>query len=160
MRFGQIKSAKLRQKIIQSLKNNAAEAKVLLKDPVKTYATLRKAREKAGKIDLESFKALAKDFFVMLEMAKAYVRRDYRQVPVRTILAIIGAAIYVINPIDIIPDFIPGIGYLDDAFVIGMVLKQIRTDLQRFKDWQVDGEVELVDDDYEILEDEDVIWLE
>lgn len=96
----------------------------------------------------------------MLEMAKAYVRRDYRQVPVRTILAIIGAAIYVINPIDIIPDFIPGIGYLDDAFVIGMVLKQIRTDLQRFKDWQVDGEVEFVDDDYEILEDEDVIWLE
>lgn len=40
-------------------------------------------------------------------------------------LAIAGALAYVVLPIDVIPDFIPGVGFLDDVFVIGMVMKSI-----------------------------------
>jgi uncharacterized membrane protein YkvA (DUF1232 family) len=43
----------------------------------------------------------------------------------KTYLIIAGALAYVVFPIDIIPDFILGVGFLDDAFVLGFVIKQL-----------------------------------
>ena len=48
-------------------------------------------------------------------------------------LTIAGALAYVILPIDIIPDFIPGVGWLDDLFVIGMVKKSITEEMKRYR---------------------------
>ena len=54
-------------------------------------------------------------------------------------IAIAGALAYVVFPIDIIPDFIPGIGFIDDVFVVGMVMKSISDEIERFKAYK--GEV-------------------
>ncbi len=35
-----------------------------------------------------------------------------------------------------IPDFILGIGLFDDVFVIGLILKQIHNDLQKYEKWK------------------------
>ena len=43
--------------------------------------------------------------------------RDER-VPKRTKLALAGLAVYIVSPWDIIPDFIPGLGQMDDAIVL------------------------------------------
>lgn len=48
-------------------------------------------------------------------------------------IAIAGALAYVVLPIDVIPDFIPGVGFLDDVFVIGMVMKSILDEIERYK---------------------------
>ena len=40
------------------------------------------------------------------------------------------------NPVDLIPDFIPLAGFVDDAAVIGLVLKVIREDLVKYKNWK------------------------
>jgi uncharacterized membrane protein YkvA (DUF1232 family) len=48
----------------------------------------------------------------------------------------LAAVIYFLNPLDLIPDFIPGIGYLDDATVIAFVFSSIRKDLLKFLDWE------------------------
>lgn len=47
-----------------------------------------------------------------------------------------GALLYVLSPIDLIPDFIPGIGLLDDAAVFGAMLAAIHEDLQDYKAWR------------------------
>jgi uncharacterized membrane protein YkvA (DUF1232 family) len=39
---------------------------------------------------------------------------------------LIGLAIYVASPIDIIPDFLPGIGHLDEMILVPIVLRRIR----------------------------------
>ncbi len=39
---------------------------------------------------------------------------------------LIGLAIYVASPIDPIPDFLPGIGHLDEIVVVPLVLRHIR----------------------------------
>lgn len=39
---------------------------------------------------------------------------------------LIGLAIYVLSPIDPIPDFIPVIGYLDEIVVVPLVLRHVR----------------------------------
>ena len=48
-------------------------------------------------------------------------------------LTIAGALAYVVLPLDLIPDFIPGIGFIDDIFVVGMVMKRLSYEIQRFK---------------------------
>ena len=38
------------------------------------------------------------------------------------------------RPIDLIPDFLPG-GLIDDALVLGLVFRQVNSDLDKYKEW-------------------------
>ena len=69
----------------------------------------------------------------LLNMLRAYTSGEYRQVPWKTISFIAAAIIYFINPMDVLPDIIPGFGYLDDATVIGFVVSAVKDDLANFK---------------------------
>lgn len=73
---------------------------------------------------------------VILEMVKDYWAGRYREVPYWVISASSLALLYVLNPADVIPDVILGVGYLDDATVVAFCLKLIERDLQRYKDWK------------------------
>ena len=53
-----------------------------------------------------------------------------------TYLMIAGALAYVVFPIDIIPDFILGVGFLDDAFVIGIVMKKLSDEITKYKNFK------------------------
>jgi uncharacterized membrane protein YkvA (DUF1232 family) len=81
------------------------------------------------------------DFFLMIDLVRAYIKKEYRTIPFGSIIAIFASIIYVVNPLDVIPDVIPGIGYIDDAFIVAMVLKQVHSDLQAYKLWKESAEV-------------------
>ena len=50
-------------------------------------------------------------------------------------IALIGATVaYVIMPLDAIPDFIPGVGLLDDAAIVTYVLSRYGSLIQRYKE--------------------------
>ena len=83
----------------------------------------------------------AKDLLLLFSLAKDYYQGNYRDVPYKTISAAVVGLLYVINPIDIIPDFIPFIGQVDDALVLGFCLKLIEKDLLKYKNWK-DGQAE------------------
>jgi hypothetical protein len=55
----------------------------------------------------------------------------------RRLLAILAAVIYVISPVDVIPDFIPGLGWLDDLFVIGALIWYLRSHPDRRFPWDL-----------------------
>ena len=50
-----------------------------------------------------------------------------------TWLLIAGALAYAVMPMDVVPDFIPGVGFVDDAFVISAVMKKISGEIDRYK---------------------------
>jgi uncharacterized membrane protein YkvA (DUF1232 family) len=54
----------------------------------------------------------------------------------KTYLTIAGALAYVVLPLDVIPDFIPGVGFLDDAFVLGWVVKNMAEEMNRYKTYK------------------------
>ena len=73
---------------------------------------------------------------IMISLIKHYVEGKYTTVPYGTILAIMSALIYVLSPVDIIPDFIPFVGHLDDVAVIGLCLSMVKTDIEAYDEWR------------------------
>ena len=73
---------------------------------------------------------------IMISLIKYYVEGKYTTVPYGTILAIMSALIYVLSPVDIIPDFIPFVGHLDDVAVIGLCLSMVKTDIEAYDEWR------------------------
>ncbi len=57
---------------------------------------------------------------------------DFKMSPATWAL-IAGALAYVIMPIDIIPDFIPVVGWLDDAAVLAATIAKLSGEISRFK---------------------------
>jgi uncharacterized membrane protein YkvA (DUF1232 family) len=76
------------------------------------------------------------DIKLMFSMIRDYWYGNYRSVPWKTIAAVAGALIYVMNPLDVIPDLILGFGFLDDAGVVAMCLKLVESDLHRYAAWK------------------------
>ena len=46
---------------------------------------------------------------------------------------ILGAFLYFVLPVDATPDFIPIIGYIDDTLIVGMVIKRLASEIERYK---------------------------
>ena len=72
----------------------------------------------------------------MVRVIRDYQRGDYRDMAAPKLLIIIAAIIYFVSPFDVIPDWIPVLGHIDDAFVITLALKSVRGDLDTFMAWE------------------------
>ena len=91
----------------------------------------------------KALKALLEHGRLLLSMVKDYFTGAYREVPYWAIGAAALALVYVLSPIDAIPDIIPGLGYMDDATVLAFCLKLLESELQRYKEWKDTREAEL-----------------
>lgn len=92
-----------------------------------------KIMDKMKDSNLLDFISPAKTFFRML---KAYFTGRYKEVPVATIVSIIMTLLYVFSPVDLIPDFIPVIGLLDDAAVMGACVASFGSAIKKFEEWE------------------------
>jgi len=77
---------------------------------------------------------------VMLGMLTDYRKGIYTKVPWFTIATIAFGFLYILNPFDIVPDFIPIIGYIDDLAVFSFGLRFIETDLHNYLDWKLESQ--------------------
>ena len=74
--------------------------------------------------------------FVLGRLIKAYALGDYREVPWKTILLIVAAVIYFVNPLDLVPDIIPLTGLTDDFAVLLWVYNSVSNEIERFIEWE------------------------
>ncbi|MEX2595598.1 MAG: YkvA family protein [Salibacteraceae bacterium] len=51
--------------------------------------------------------------------------------PKNDLVKIIAALLYFISPIDVLPDFVPIVGFIDDVFIIGLVASSTHSILQK-----------------------------
>jgi uncharacterized membrane protein YkvA (DUF1232 family) len=76
------------------------------------------------------------DLRTLLRLARAWVRKEYRAIPWPSILYAVAALIYFVNPADVLPDALLGLGYVDDVAVITAVVRAVRADLEAFLAWE------------------------
>ena len=72
----------------------------------------------------------------MLRLVRAYASGEYKNVSWESMVLVVAAIAYIVSPIDLIPDFIPVVGYLDDAAVLSFVLRIVRDELDEFIAWE------------------------
>lgn len=110
-----------------------------INDPERLRVLVEEASRKAVSMPKDAFKETWAYFQTMLRLVRAYYRGDYRAVSTTTLLVIIGAILYIVNPFDVIPDWVPGLGLLDDAFVLALALQRTRQALDDFMAWETAG---------------------
>jgi len=97
-------------------------------------AAVRKAERKGG----GRIEAVWDGLKSLIRLSRAYVTRRYKRVPWTTMLYAVGAVVYFVSLVDLIPDFIVGVGLIDDVAVIGWVLKSIKKELEEFREWEIE----------------------
>lgn len=104
-----------------------------------TEKDLTKVTEKAEEIQAKSKGVLGpffEDIKLLLGIVKDFRNGTYRKIPKFSVCAIAVTLLYVLSPIDLIPDFIPGLGMIDDAAVVMLCLKMVEKDLHKYKKWR------------------------
>ncbi|HTB92383.1 MAG TPA: YkvA family protein [Candidatus Sulfotelmatobacter sp.] len=105
-------------------------------------------KEKASRLVETAFRKSGRHFEPLLasweslqiffRMIRAWSAGRYC-VPTNSILTMIAGVIYFLSTFDAIPDFIPVIGFADDAGVIFCVAKANLTEISKFRKWEMDN---------------------
>ena len=78
---------------------------------------------------------------ILFQLLNDYVHGRYTRVPWAVIAMIAFSLLYVLNPIDLIPDFIPVFGLLDDAACLAVCLSSIDSHLRAYTEWRQSKDV-------------------
>ena len=110
------------------------EAENMLKDTQKMNHFFQRLEKKLKLIPGVGNKLA--DVPIMCSLVYNYFTKNYTEVPIASIIAIISALTYFISPVDMIPDAVPGLGYVDDASVIAACIALVNSDLDDYKKWR------------------------
>ncbi|MBX3305771.1 MAG: DUF1232 domain-containing protein [Nitrospira sp.] len=76
------------------------------------------------------------DLPLLIRLLNEWKRGSYRGLSVRTLASVAVGILYILSPVDAIPDFIPGIGLIDDAAILALLLHSLAQDLAAFREWE------------------------
>ena len=110
-----------------------------------TQEDAEKVMENMGKIEqIMQNKTLRKfldDVKLYFQMLGDVFTGKYKKVPTGTVAAIVGTLLYVLSPVDLLPDFLPG-GFVDDAGIIGLCLIFTKYDVEQYKKFKENNDEE------------------
>ena len=112
-------------------------ARRLIESPRSLLRVVEQASRKQAAVGSRPrLKAVLEELKAMLGLLKAWANGTYSGVSKTNLLLIAGAVVYFLMPTDLLPDFIFGAGYVDDAMVITWVITTAREELDHFKRWR------------------------
>ena len=113
-----------------------SEAEVYAGDPKLLRELLRNAIGKLNVIPRGPFGDAWPYLLAMIRLGRAHQRSEYRDISTPKLLMVIAALIYFVSPVDVIPDWVPVLGHIDDAFVVTLALRSVRAELDAFMAWE------------------------
>ncbi len=111
------------------------DTKALLEKYRRAAQLAARSAEKAQK-NKAALQKVWDDLLTLTRLLRAWARREYTAVPWRILVAVVAVLIYFLNPFDLIPDFLPTLGLVDDATLVGLVVASIGEDLAQFREWE------------------------
>jgi uncharacterized membrane protein YkvA (DUF1232 family) len=126
----------LKERLEAEFAEAVKSAKSYVQDPQRLRALFQEAAKEAASLPRDPFKETWPYFQTMLRLIRTYCQGDYRDVDESMLVVIIAAIIYFVNPLDLIPDAIPALGFLDDATVLALAVRRTRQTLDDFMTWE------------------------
>ncbi len=122
-------------KFFRKAKERAIE---IVGDNEKVKDLLSSSKEKLHGINFEDSKIsrLGINLRIIIRVIKAYANGSYRGMPWKSVMALVAGLVYFLMPLDLMPDFIPFTGYLDDFTVIMLLSSAFQQDIEDFLLWE------------------------
>ena len=109
-----------------------------IRQPTRLKKLLTDAYQKAS--DKKEVGTLAHEAWdtlqTMFRLIKASVSGEYTGVPGTTVAAAVAVLVYFLSPIDLIPDFIPVLGLLDDVALVAWFSTTLKGEMDKFHEWE------------------------
>ncbi len=127
---------KRRKKKFQKINENfvSDNAKNITKEDVEKV--VKQSSKIWSKFQNGKFEEYLEEGKTMLSLIKDFWKKEYTQIPWYAMTAIVFALLYVLNPLDLAPDYIPIIGYVDDVTVFSFALTLVNKDLKAYRHWK------------------------
>ena len=119
-----------------------ADGLVRSKERLKNLAT-QAVRKLSGTASMR-IDRVREELILCIALVRSWMHGEYDGVSRQTIVAVTAALLYFVVPLDVIPDFLIGVGFIDDASVVGYVMTMLAAEMDTFRRWQ-EREVERED---------------
>lgn len=111
-----------------------SRAKGYIQTPERIKKLIPQIKEYLSKNGLKEVKDKV---LLLIDYLGDIVNENYKDYNGKSLLYIVAAMIYLVSPIDVIPDFILGVGLTDDVAVILFVLREVSLELDKYKEWKL-----------------------
>jgi uncharacterized membrane protein YkvA (DUF1232 family) len=126
-----------RWQMLQLVRKGVVRAEQLVRNPKELLGLLTVAERRLDGVKAGPFTPMVGDLRTLLRMLRAWGEGDYRQMSAKNLALAAAGMVYLVSPLDVLPDFLPG-GFSDDAAVIGFIVKKLRSELGAFEAWERD----------------------
>lgn len=110
-------------------------AETLIKDKGKTLNKIKEGFSKADQ-NKGALTNVWEQLQLLFSLTKDYANGTYTAIPKTTMISVLAALLYFISPLDFVPDFLIGLGLLDDAVILGFVFKKVSKELEKYQTWK------------------------
>ena len=114
-----------------------ADGLVKSKERLKNLAT-QAVRKLSGTASMR-IDRVRDQLILCIALVRSWMHGEYDGVSRQTIVAVTAALLYFVVPLDVIPDFLIGWGFIDDASVVGYVMTKFAAEMDAFRRWQEQG---------------------
>ncbi|MGR3812155.1 YkvA family protein [Jiulongibacter sp. NS-SX5] len=87
------------------------------------------------------FDSIRKKVVSIGRLLKAYASGEYRDIELKNLVIMIASLVYFLSPIDLIPDFLPMLGYADDIALLTYVLRSVSEEVEKFRLWEMNKDL-------------------
>ena len=111
-------------------------AEKLLKQPKALVKELHSAQDKLARTQNHRLTEIKEQLAVLIAWTHDILSGAYKDYETKTPVMIIVGILYFLMPLDSIPDFLLGWGYIDDVAVISFIYRQLRTEVEHYLSWR------------------------
>jgi uncharacterized membrane protein YkvA (DUF1232 family) len=101
----------------------------------KAEAIVAAAKELLARVDSARVPAFIRERLTSIEVMIAMLADHEWRLPAPESTRVLNALAYFSEPEDLIPDHIPGLGFLDDAIMIELVVRELRHEMDAYRDF-------------------------
>ncbi|WP_062552434.1 YkvA family protein [Peptoniphilus phoceensis] len=118
----------------RTLRKMMPYAHQVFKNKDRLNKVIQESMTKTNKMDM--FKKISRELKLAIGLVLDYSKGNYRDVKKKDIILIVAGFLYLLNPADIVPDFILFFGFFDDLSVLTYIVKKLDKELEKYDAWK------------------------